>query len=91
MDKRKKLLLNGGLAGPVCYYKVVVTGLNGQDDAAIPPEKYANTKPVFVGLAEKDYVCLAAAHRMLSAHFCPNATFVEFDTDHWIQLAAPDD
>lgn len=48
------------------------------------------TKPVWVGLALKDYVCLPAAQKFATDQFCSNVTYAEFDTDHWVQLAAPD-
>ncbi|OCH86220.1 alpha/beta-hydrolase [Obba rivulosa] len=87
----KQILLKNGLAGPLCWYKVPVSGLCVDDFKQIPPERYAVQKPVFFGACKKDFVCLPALGLANADKLCPNITVKEFDTDHWVQLAAPDE
>ena len=84
------MLLKDGFSASTCYYKATRFGHNTPDDASVAPENYKILKPVWIGLANKDYVCLAAVYKTTAAQFCPNATLVDFDTDHWLQLAEPD-
>ncbi|KAI0037021.1 alpha/beta-hydrolase [Vararia minispora EC-137] len=46
--RRKKDLLEGGLTGPLCWYKAFLDHMP-DDDKNIPPERYLITKPVFYG------------------------------------------
>ena len=55
----------------------------------IPLENYTIHKPVFFGAALQDFVCLAAVGKHAIQQFCPRATVVDFDTDHWVMLADP--
>ena len=56
----------------------------------LPESQYKVTKPFFYGATLRDYVCLTSMGKHTVATFCPNATVVDFDTDHWVQLAAPE-
>jgi len=89
-DRQMKLILSGGLAAPVFWYKAMVEKVTPNEEKDIPQEKYVVKKPVFFGATLKDYVCLAAAGKAQTAQLCPDATVVDFDTDHWVMQAAPD-
>lgn len=56
----------------------------------IPLDKYTVHNPVFFGATLRDYVCLEATGKHITQQFCPKATVVDFDTDHWVMLAEPD-
>ena len=56
----------------------------------IAKENYIVNKPVFFAGCKHDYVCLAAPAIATLGQTCPNATVSEFETDHWVQLAAPE-
>lgn len=60
------------------------------DSSEIPESEYLCKKPVFFGACTHDYICVAAGTKTLTQHLCPNSTIVEFDSDHWVQLAVPD-
>jgi soluble epoxide hydrolase/lipid-phosphate phosphatase len=50
----------------------------------VPEASYVIKKPVFVGAATKDYVCLANAQIADAERFCPQRTVKTYDGDHWI-------
>ena len=47
-------------------------------------------KPSFLGLALYDCFCVADMAKGLTESLCTDATIREYETDHWIMLAAPD-
>lgn len=55
----------------------------------IPKENYVISKPVFFAACLKDAPCVASENIATVQAMCPNATIVEFDTDHWVLDAAP--
>ncbi|EMD40596.1 hypothetical protein CERSUDRAFT_148764 [Gelatoporia subvermispora B] len=87
----KETILKNGLDAPLCWYKVHVNGMCVDDYKQIPQERYVVQKPVFFGACKKDFVCLPALGLANADKLCPNLTVKEFDTDHWVQLAAPDE
>ncbi len=58
--------------------------------ADIPKENYVIKQPVFFGGCKQDYICLSAPAIATIGQTCPNVTVREFESDHWVQLAAPD-
>jgi len=84
-------LLKNGLAGPLCWYKVHVHGAYTEDYKGIPPERYGVQHPVFFAACKRDFLCSPALGLASTSKLCPNLTVKEFDTDHWVQLAAPDE
>lgn len=86
----KKNLLHGGLAAPLCWYKAVVHGHNNNFDKDVPKEKYLVSSPTFLAAAGQDYICTAAAARFVMEQTCSNLEVKEYETDHWVQLAAPE-
>ncbi|KAJ3485012.1 hypothetical protein NLI96_g5268 [Meripilus lineatus] len=89
-DKFVETLKTTGLGAPVNWYKLMVSGLGAEDDKNIAKENYIVNKPVFFAGCKQDYVCLAAPAIATLGQTCPNATVAEFETDHWVQLAAPE-
>ncbi|TFY64338.1 hypothetical protein EVG20_g5975 [Dentipellis fragilis] len=84
----RKLLLDGGMTGPLSYYKVNTLGLNAEDDKLVPREKYDLHLPVFFGATTRDYVCTPAFDLLpLGRHAQGPLTVREFDADHWITLS----
>ena len=47
-------------------------------------------KPALFCATHLDYVCLAEPNKMLTTPICKNLKIVDFETDHWVMLAAPD-
>jgi len=88
-EERRKEYASSNLAG-MNWYKPSIRGIAGPDDADIPVANYAITKPVFFGATLRDAICKPALGMMTTKPFCPNLTYAEFDTDHWVTLAAPD-
>ncbi|KAJ7794064.1 alpha/beta-hydrolase [Mycena olivaceomarginata] len=81
-DRQKAELLKGGMGGPLCWYKQYATGKPCMSDdrlLVVPKENYVIKQPVFFAATHEDYICV------------PKVALVSMkDTDHWVQLAAPD-
>jgi len=86
---RKKEFTESNLAG-MNYYRILTRGITPKDDADIPQEQYMINKPTFFGATLRDQVCRPEFGKMIMPKLCPNTTYVDFDTDHWVMLAAPD-
>ncbi|KAF5344588.1 hypothetical protein D9758_013901 [Tetrapyrgos nigripes] len=83
-------LLMGGFTGPLNYYTVVVSGLQAEDDATIPEDKYVTDKPVFFGVTVEDDI-MAPMQKATVEKFAKNGTIKEFKTGHWVQMQAPEE
>ncbi|EJD04163.1 alpha/beta-hydrolase [Fomitiporia mediterranea MF3/22] len=92
LKQHQENLLKGGLVGPCCWYKAMVDDHTPGEERSmeIDPDKLIVHKPVFYGAALQDYICLADFGKAAAQRFCPNARIVDFETDHWIMMAAPD-
>ncbi|KAJ7658169.1 hypothetical protein DFH06DRAFT_1327455 [Mycena polygramma] len=66
------------------------TGAFAVDDKLAPKENYIIKQPVFFGAAHQDYVCVANVAIVGMQTSCRNLTVKDYQTDHWVQLAAPD-
>ncbi|KAG6911058.1 hypothetical protein DXG01_004572 [Tephrocybe rancida] len=90
-EKQKEELLRGGLAGPVSWYKVRVFDLDGEDSQDIAPENILIQKPVFLGAALQDYICLAPLQKaVVSQSVKGPLTIKDFNTGHWVQWQEKD-
>ncbi|KAG6841799.1 hypothetical protein C0991_006683 [Blastosporella zonata] len=88
--KQKEELLKGGLAGPVNWYKVRVFDLD-LEDSKVAPENLLIHKPVFLGAALQDYICLAPLQKAVLAQVAKGPlTIKDFDTSHWVQWQEKD-
>ena len=56
----------------------------------IDPDRSIIKAPVFFAAALRDYICLPGVGKEVARKFCANVRIVDFDTDHWINLAARD-
>jgi soluble epoxide hydrolase/lipid-phosphate phosphatase len=95
-----------GMRGPMLWYKMATTLLSEDDKcmcfspglrlvltlgiAAIPQSAYAVTKPVFLGLAKQDYICLPVVQQMITTPLCAQLTEKTYDGDHWIVFCHAD-
>ncbi|KAF4605093.1 hypothetical protein EYR40_003876 [Pleurotus pulmonarius] len=84
-------LLKGGMAGPVCWYKVLTSGASSDDDKSVPIRSPAVTKPVFFAAAKRDAIGVAQFQIHGTTQACSNLTVREIDTGHWIQLEKKDE
>jgi soluble epoxide hydrolase/lipid-phosphate phosphatase len=50
----------------------------------IPQSAYTIEKPVFLGLTEKDPLCVPVIFKALASQFCKNVTTKLFSCGHWI-------
>ncbi|KAJ7183540.1 alpha/beta-hydrolase [Mycena filopes] len=89
-DRQKAELLKGGLAGPLCWYKQYATGVVVEDDKLVPKENHVIKQPVFFAATHEDYICVPKVALVSMKDVCPNFTVRDYQTDHWVQLAAPD-
>ncbi|KAJ7620486.1 alpha/beta-hydrolase [Mycena polygramma] len=89
-EHEKAELLKGGMAGPLCWYKQYTTGAVAQDHQLVPKENYIVKQPVFFAAAHKDYICVPKVAQGGMKKSCPNLTVRDYQTDHWVQFAAPD-
>ncbi|PBK78292.1 alpha/beta-hydrolase [Armillaria solidipes] len=86
----KKELLDGGMAGCLNWY-TVISGIDAEDNKAIPADNLEITKPVFYGGALHDAVALNAVNKAATTDKCKNATLHEYDGGHWIIWEAMDE
>ncbi|KAK7051628.1 hypothetical protein VNI00_004607 [Paramarasmius palmivorus] len=87
---QSELLLRGGVAASLCWYRVMLSGISAEDDKDILPERYSTDKPVFFGAASEDYIAIPAMAIPLTKSYCSNVIVKEFQGNHWIQLHRPD-
>ncbi|KAK0236641.1 Alpha/Beta hydrolase protein [Armillaria nabsnona] len=88
---QKEELRKGGMAGPLCYYKIIRTSIMTDDSKANPPKVMKVTKPVFFGGASKDYVCFANMGLAGTKATCEDTTAHVYDAGHWVQMEAKDE
>lgn len=86
-----RIAKSNGFAGPLNWYKLMVSGLGPQDDKNIPPQNIIVQQPVFYAACKLDAVCPAALGVQTTQQTCPKATIKEYDSDHWIQLSHPEE
>ncbi|OCH86221.1 alpha/beta-hydrolase [Obba rivulosa] len=86
-----QLLVQNGISAPLRWYKALVHGQFAEDDQKILHERYSIQQPVFFGACEKDYIFPPVLELAKIPKYCPNLTVKEFETDHWVHLAAPDE
>ncbi|KII93214.1 hypothetical protein PLICRDRAFT_101285 [Plicaturopsis crispa FD-325 SS-3] len=86
--EHRRVLLSGGFASPLNWYKITVLDISGEDDKKIPQENYHPKVPVFFGAAAKDYICVDWVGKENTVKQCkgPN-TIKEYDSDHWLVLS----
>ncbi|TFY78138.1 hypothetical protein EWM64_g5874 [Hericium alpestre] len=81
----KQSLLSGGLAAPLCYYRVQMQGLNTEDDKLVPQDAYDIKVPCFLGYAAEDYCSIPElVIPQTKPHVKGPFTVKEFASDHWI-------
>jgi soluble epoxide hydrolase/lipid-phosphate phosphatase len=50
----------------------------------VPEASYAIQKPVFVGAAAQDYICIADMQITTDERLCPQRTVKIYGGDHWL-------
>ncbi|KAJ4467013.1 alpha/beta-hydrolase [Lentinula aciculospora] len=80
-----------GMRAPLCWYEIVTSTIERDDDQGIPQENLTIKKPVFFGAALEDYVCVAAIEITTILQTSENVTTIhQYDSGHWVQLEAKD-
>ncbi|KAJ7588150.1 alpha/beta-hydrolase [Mycena floridula] len=87
----REILQKGGMAGPLCYYGIMTSDIDFNDNLAIPKQNIMVTKPVFFGAALRDFVALASVQKMVVAKTCTNTTVCEYDAGHWVMVEKKDE
>ncbi|KDQ63390.1 hypothetical protein JAAARDRAFT_29416 [Jaapia argillacea MUCL 33604] len=89
-DERKihsSMLLKGGLAAPVKWYKMATSGIYKDDDKNIPLTSYPlpHVPALFIGCT-KDYICLFPLHKDTFEKLAPKglSKVVALEADHWV-------
>ncbi|KAF5345629.1 hypothetical protein D9758_015161 [Tetrapyrgos nigripes] len=82
----------GGIVAPLNWYKVARYPYEQQDDKSIPHKNALIRSPIFFGAALRDYITASAPVYMAGALVASNytATIREYNSDHWLQMALPD-
>ncbi|KAL5357562.1 putative epoxide hydrolase [Aspergillus floccosus] len=88
---RDRIFAQGGYAGPLCWYKAPLRGVNAADDDAVSEEDKVCRAPVLLIAAEKDYVCLADKQEEGTKAFATDVRLERLGTGHWVQLEKPDE
>ncbi|KAI0060513.1 alpha/beta-hydrolase [Artomyces pyxidatus] len=86
--QHREVLLRGGLAAPLCYYKVMTQGLEAEDTKSISTEAAEVHQPVFFAACKKDAICPPAlGYTSIAASVRGPVTTQEFDADHWVMMS----
>ncbi|KAG7450648.1 alpha/beta-hydrolase [Guyanagaster necrorhizus] len=83
-DIRKKQLVEGGMASCLNWYTIMTSGIDAEDNKAVPAENLQITKPVFYGGALKDSVAINAINMKETVDNCKNTTVHEYASGHWV-------
>ncbi|KAJ7048342.1 alpha/beta-hydrolase [Mycena amicta] len=86
----RKVLVGGGLRAPLCWYRLLVTDANAEDDATIPQTAYTLNKPVLFVAFNKDPIGLPLFGLASHAEFVKpetNLTNKALEGDHWAVLS----
>ncbi|KAI0060514.1 alpha/beta-hydrolase [Artomyces pyxidatus] len=87
-EYHREVLLEGGLAAPFCYYKVMTQGLEAADSKKIPRESAEVKQPFFFAACKQDAICLPSrGYNSIAASVRGPVTTHEFDADHWMMLS----
>jgi soluble epoxide hydrolase/lipid-phosphate phosphatase len=57
----------------------------------IPESDYTIKKPVFLGGAKRDYICVIDGQVAAAKKYCPDLVIKEYDSDHWVQWSHADE
>ncbi|KAJ3932589.1 MAG: Alpha/Beta hydrolase protein [Lentinula lateritia] len=80
-----------GMRAALCWYEVMTSTIESDDNQGIPQENLTIKKPVFLGAALEDYVAIAALEINSIIQASENATTIQqYDSGHWVMLEAKD-
>jgi soluble epoxide hydrolase/lipid-phosphate phosphatase len=57
----------------------------------IPEAAHTISKPAFIGVSQRDDICIAAMQERQAAKYCLDRRVQRYDGDHWIILSHADD
>ncbi|KAJ7651853.1 alpha/beta-hydrolase [Mycena rosella] len=85
LGHERSALLKGGLAAPLCWYKVLLEDAKAADDAAVPAEAHAVMQPLLFVASTRDPVCLPIfGDTNHGKHAKGVVTRREIAGDHWV-------
>ncbi|KAJ3714452.1 Alpha/Beta hydrolase protein [Lentinula raphanica] len=83
-DAQISIWRDEGMAAAVCWYIIVTSDIERNDDQGIPQDNLTIKKPVFFGAALRDYVAIAASHISRTLQASENTTTIhEYNSGHW--------
>ncbi|KAJ7474282.1 alpha/beta-hydrolase [Mycena latifolia] len=85
LEHERNALLKGGLAGPLCWYKVILEDVRASDDAALPQAAHDMTQPLLFVACTRDVICIPLFGDTNHAKYAKGGvTRREIDGDHWV-------
>ncbi|KAJ3986992.1 alpha/beta-hydrolase [Lentinula detonsa] len=80
-----------GMTAALCWYEILTSTIERDDNQGIPQENLTIKKPVFFGAALEDYVAVAASQIASILQVSENTTTIQqYDSGHWVMLEAKD-
>ncbi|KAH6952315.1 Alpha/Beta hydrolase protein [Ilyonectria sp. MPI-CAGE-AT-0026] len=81
---------NGGYGPALNWYKAPFYDINAADDAQIPTAQHNLTQPtLFIG--SRNFISVSADFPGTMRRYIPDLSVINVETDHWVQLQAPDE
>ncbi|PLB55852.1 putative epoxide hydrolase [Aspergillus steynii IBT 23096] len=87
---RDRIFSAGGYAGPLCWYKAAMRGVNAEDEADMSEEDKLCPLPNLFVAAKQDYVCRADLQSTMAEKSVPKLRVEQVDCGHWVQLEVPE-
>ncbi|KAL0056717.1 hypothetical protein AAF712_016677 [Marasmius tenuissimus] len=75
----------------LAWYKVLVSGIEAQDNKNISPENLNVKKPVFFGAALQDFVATAPSQVKATLDSSANSTVHLYNSGHWVHWETKDE
>ncbi|KAL3418737.1 epoxide hydrolase [Phlyctema vagabunda] len=79
----------GGLDGPLKWYKSSMRGINRADEEAVRSVSATIQQPVLLILADQDPVGIPSSQLNLTVPYAPNLTVRSINSGHFVEVEAP--
>jgi len=91
-EQLKNLLAQGGMRGPLNWYKSTVQGIQNRVVDGLKPAGLIIRRPAFFALAKYDYVAIEAYAEVAMEQYIPRELLTQksYNTAHWVHLQDPE-
>ncbi|KAJ6566524.1 alpha/beta-hydrolase [Mycena capillaripes] len=90
VEHERAAILKGGIAAPLCWYKVNLEDAKVADDSTVPPEAHFVTQPLLFVACTRDAACLPIFGDTNHGKYAKGeVTRRELDGDHWVLESHP--